>query len=279
MTNDRADAWLASGMEPEIVDATGRSPVILHAPHGSTRIPSVYRAQFTIDDAALAREVGALTDHAVDRMVRRALDTVDASAVIAQISRLVVDVERFDGDGEEMSAVGMGVLYTHGAWRDRIRELPDAARTELMQHFERYSLAFEQLVDRALKVHGRAVILDVHSYASRALPYELHAGDRRPPLCVGYDERHMTPSLLGHVRETFGHLEIVVNEPFAGAYVPLKHLGRDVRVESVMLELRRDHYMDEATREVGAAAVNALAERIARVARSVDRDSCSEARR
>jgi N-formylglutamate deformylase len=34
-----------------------------------------------------------------------------------------------------------------------------------------------------------------------------------------------------------------VNEPFAGAYIPLRHLGRDSRVTSVMVELRRDTYL------------------------------------
>ncbi|WP_192575790.1 N-formylglutamate amidohydrolase [Agrococcus sediminis] len=243
--------------------------MILHAPHGSMRIPPAFRGHFVIDDAALERELLALTDHGVDRMVRRALESCDASAVIAGVSRLVVDVERFPGDEEEMNAVGMGVLYTHGAWRERIREVPDEARAELMGHFECYSFGIGQLVDRALEQHGRAVIVDVHSYASRPLPYELHAGDQRPPLCVGHDERHMTHSLLGHVRDAFRDLEQVDNEPFAGSYVPLKHFGLDSRVQSVMLELRRDHYMDEGNGRLDRAAVDALGDAIAQLAEAV----------
>lgn len=258
----------ARELEPTVVDATGRSPVILHAPHGSTRIPSPFRDHFTIDDAGLRRELLALTDHAVDRMVRRALESCDASAVIAEVSRLVVDVERFPGDEEQMNAVGMGVLYTHGARRERIREVPEPAQAELMLHFERYSSAVERLVDRSLERHGRAVIIDVHSYPGQALPYELHADGRRPPLCVGYDDRHMEPSLLSCVREVFGHLDQVDNEPFAGAYVPLKHFGRDPRVQSVMLELRRDQYMDERTGDLDGGAVDALGDAIARLARA-----------
>lgn len=258
----------ARDLEPTVVDATDRSPVILHAPHGSTRIPSPFRNHFTIDDAGLRRELLALTDHAVDRMVRRALESCDASAVIAEVSRLVVDVERFPGDDEEMNAVGMGVLYTHGARRERIREVPEPARDELLLHFQRYSSAVERLVDRALERHGRAVIIDAHSYPSQPLPYELHADSHRPPLCVGYDERHVAASLLSCVREVFSHLEQADNEPFAGAYVPLKHFGRDARVQSVMLELRRDQYMDERTGDLDDGAVDALGDAIARLARA-----------
>ena len=253
-------------MRPTVIDATARSPVILHAPHGSTRIPLAFRGHFVIDDAALERELLALTDHGVDCMVRRALESCDASAVIAEVSRLVVDVERFPSDEEEMNAVGMGVLYTHGAWRDRIREVPDTARAELMGHFERYPLEIERLVDRALDQHGRAVIIDVHSYPSRALPYELHATDARPPLCVGFDDRHMTAELRQHVRDAFAGLEQRDNEPFAGAYVPLKHFGRDRRVQAVMLEVRRDQYMDEVTGVVEERAIEPLAAGIAQLA-------------
>ena len=39
-----------------------------------------------------------------------------------------------------------------------------------------------------------------------------------------------------------------MNEPFAGSYIPLRHFGRDNRVSSVMVELRRDTYMrDDGT--------------------------------
>jgi N-formylglutamate deformylase len=37
--------------------------------------------------------------------------------------------------------------------------------------------------------------------------------------------------------------EIAVNEPFAGSYIPLRHFGLDDRVQSVMVELRRDTYL------------------------------------
>jgi hypothetical protein len=36
-----------------------------------------------------------------------------------------------------------------------------------------------------------------------------------------------------------------LDTPFAGTYVPLKHLGRDRRVRSIMIEVRRDLYQTE----------------------------------
>jgi len=40
---------------------------------------------------------------------------------------------------------------------------------------------------------------------------------------------------------------IAFDRPFAGAMVPLPYLGNDQRVQAVMIELRRDLYMDEET--------------------------------
>jgi hypothetical protein len=40
---------------------------------------------------------------------------------------------------------------------------------------------------------------------------------------------------------------IAFDRPFAGALVPLSYLGNDRRVQAVMIELRRDLYMDEET--------------------------------
>jgi N-formylglutamate deformylase len=53
---------------------------------------------------------------------------------------------------------------------------------------------------------------------------------------------------------------IAFDRPFAGALVPLPYLGNDRRVQAVMIELRRDLYMDEETgRRRGAFAACATA--------------------
>jgi len=183
-----------------------------------------------------------------------------ASAVINGLSRFAVDVERFPDDSEEMNAVGMGVLYTHGSRRQLIRRVAAGDGDPLLVYFAAYSDRFTALVDATLAVHGRAVIIDVHSYPEHELPYELYGGGFRAPLCVGSEPFHASAALLDTVAESFPNLEARANTPFAGAYVPLKHYQTDARVSSVMLEIRRDVYLTEATLEVKPAGFAALRE-------------------
>ena len=46
---------------------------------------------------------------------------------------------------------------------------------------------------------------------------------------------------------------VEIDRPFAGALVPLRWYGTDHRVASLMIEVRRDVYLDEATGQPGAA--------------------------
>ena len=46
--------------------------------------------------------------------------------------------------------------------------------------------------------------------------------------------------------------------PFAGTLVPLKHYGKEPRVNSVMIEIRRDQYMDESSLVVDNERINLL---------------------
>jgi N-formylglutamate amidohydrolase len=242
------------GSTIQILDATASSPVVLHAPHAGRTFPVSCLEAFTVSRQELAREHRRLADHATDRIVMLA---GAGSRISAGLSRLIVDVERFEGDAEEMNAVGMGALYTHGSDRQPIRTLDEAERERLLAYFHTYGELFGDLVDRALEEHGYAAILDVHSFAREALPYELHAGDRRPDLCIGVDDEHTPPALIDAVETEFAGWEIAIDEPFRGTYVPLRHLP-DRRVSSVMLEIRRDRYLrddgstdDDAVRDIG----------------------------
>lgn len=229
----------------EVIDAADSSPVIIHAPHGGSAVPSWAAPAYTIGAEELREEQRTLEDHRTDEMARAAAGAARCSAVISRISRFVIDVERFDSDEEEMLQVGMGMLYTHGTRRQRIRTVPAELEERLRAYYREYGALVTDLTARALEAHGRAFIIDLHSYPTLPLASELHAIDERPPLSVGYERLHIDEPTRAAVREAFGFLEQSDNKAFRGSYVPLAYYGTDARVRSMMLELRRDQYLVE----------------------------------
>ncbi|GHH75163.1 hypothetical protein GCM10018793_17830 [Streptomyces sulfonofaciens] len=247
------------------------SPVILHVPHSSRVLPGPVRAAIVLDDAALERELDHITDAHTAELAAEATAAAGARRpwrFVNGLSRLVVDPERFPDEREEMRAVGMGAVYTHTTHRAPLRPVETDPAPLLDRYFHPYTEAMTATVDERLAATGRAVIIDVHSYPTHALPYELHGHGPRPPICLGADDHHTPPALLDLAHEVFADFGGVdVNTPFAGAYVPLKHHRTTTEVSSLMIEIRRDLYMSEPGGPAGlglAALGTALAELVER---------------
>ncbi len=247
MTNVNDAVHLDSSKTPFIEqDNSDTSPVLIHAPHSSIAIPPNFRSDFLLNDVALENEAATMADTATDQL---ALGTYEASSIkpslfINKLSRLVFDPERFNDDSEEMNAVGMGVLYSKTSSGLPLRNLTPERSKELIDLlFIPYSEALQALVERTLNKHGKVIIIDLHSYSKEALEYELHKDLPRPQVCLGVDSFHTSAELLSLAKHLFGEeYEVSINAPFIGTYVPLKFYLRDRRVQSIMLELRKDTY-------------------------------------
>ncbi|WP_449350385.1 N-formylglutamate amidohydrolase [Streptomyces shaanxiensis] len=229
----------------DLLPGAGESPVILHVPHSAREIPAEVRAGIVLDDPALEREL----DHIVDAHTAQLAEVAAGLAgttpwrFVNRLSRLVVDPERFPDEREEMLAVGMGAVYTRTTHREELRPADTDPEPLIARYFRPYARAMTDAVAERLKAVGRAVIIDVHSYPSEPLPYELHGEGPRPPVCLGTDSFHTSPELVAAAREAFG--EAGLDSPFSGTYVPLEFYGRDPRVSALMVEIRRDTYMTE----------------------------------
>ena len=226
-------------------------PLVVHVPHSSTNIPPEVRRTFCLDDGQLRYELLRMTDWHTDRLFSGGLD-LGGTVFLNRMSRLVVDPERFPDDHHEvMAAKGMGAVYTRTADGRPLRKsmLPEERTRLLEAYFHPYARAFKDVVSRMLDRHGRCLILDGHSFPSVPQPYELDQEIPRPQICLGTDNIHSPESLVREVevRCVAQGLHVARNTPFAGTYVPLRYWHTDSRVSSLMIEIRRDLYMDEET--------------------------------
>lgn len=224
--------------------------VILHIPHNSTLIPASVRDQFAVSDAELEDEILKMTDHHTHDLF--AQDVNSSQVVASPVSRLVVDVERFEDDAlEPMSGVGMGVVYTRAHDTKTLRRpISQHERDELLNQWYRpHHLRLSNAVENAIKCHGRCLIIDCHSFPKKALPYEKSQDADRPDICIGTDEYHTPQQLADWLVNAFRRSgrSVSLNSPFSGSLVAQGYYHLDKRVESVMIEVCRDIYMDENT--------------------------------
>lgn len=223
-----------------------RVPILLHIPHSSTKLPAEYRAAFCLSDAQLQTELLHMTDRYVDAFALPGL-----TRLRFPVSRLVCDVERFRSDGDEsMASVGMGAVYTHGSLGQPIRRISPPQKEELLRrYYDAHHRRLAALAGEMLHRCSNCTVLDLHSFASVALPYEQNGTAPRPEICIGTDPFHTPEALYAHAEQFFRNRGYTVgrNTPFAGTIVPLPYYRTEAALHSMMLEIRRDLYMDEKT--------------------------------
>lgn len=221
--------------------------VLLHIPHASTVIPDRFADLFALDPREVEEELLVMTDHHTDTL----FEFDDADRLVFPVSRLLVDPERFRDDAQEpMSSRGMGVVYTkthHG------RDLKSDRTREILveEYYDPHHAAMDAWVSDRLRMHGRCLIIDCHSFPRTPLPCDLDQTAIRPDICIGTSALHTTDTVTRVACSAFESrgYTVEVNRPYEGTIVPLRYLGEDPSVQSIMIEVGRWLYMDEATGE------------------------------
>jgi len=224
--------------------------MILHIPHSLRIVPNQVRDQFVVTDEELDLELTRMTDAFTDELFSLA----GSMTVQFPVSRLVVDVERFEDDEiEPMSKVGMGKITMKTSHDQQLRRplKSDEIEDLIARYYRPHHRALLDAVEGELASRGKALIVDCHSFPSRPLPCDQDQTVPRPDFCIGTDLFH-TPmklaSLAVHELQKSGY-KVDLNRPYAGAIVPMKFYGKDPRVSSIMIEVNRSLYLDEATGE------------------------------
>jgi N-formylglutamate deformylase len=223
--------------------------VVLHVPHDAALVPEDVRGQFTVGEEELHRELCMLTDHHTHELFVG--DHPEHLVIRSPVSRLVVDVERFEDDAlEVMAERGLGVLYRCTSRLTPLRrDISSEERENLLRRYYRpHHAALERAVADVLAEFGRCLVLDCHSFPSTPLPYEAAKPDApRPDICVGTDGFHTSLRVCEAFENAFRKQgwSVCRDEPFAGALVPASRYQKDSRVQGLMVEVNRKLYLEE----------------------------------
>lgn len=235
----------------EVVNGPGRAPLLLICDHASNAVPRGLRGlglDAGVAGRHIAWDIGAA---AVTRSLARRLD---APAVLAGYSRLVIDCNRPPGDPTSVPPTSDGVTVPGN------RDLDQPAREARLETcFWPYHCTITRLLARMWDGDRAPALLAIHSFTPR-----LNGQDR--PWHVGVlwnrDPRMAVP-LMHRLRERDG-LCIGDNEPYSGreiGYSMDTHAG-SAGLPHAAVEIRQDLIADEAGAERWAGI---LAEPLARI--------------
>lgn len=224
-------------------------PIAAHIPHAGTLVPDALRDQFLPWAGELWREIAMVTDWYTDEL----FGIPGIAITQTPISRVVVDLERYEDDNlEKNAAFGQGVIYTHNTLGEQIRrELSPRERSLLLDNY--YRPFYHQLclnIEQQIARWGHCLLLDCHSFPEEPLAHEDDGGWPRPDICLGYCNN--TPQwLLDSCLNMFHQrgYSVGTNFPYAGCLVPARFQG-NVQVPAIMIEVNRRLYLKPATREV-----------------------------
>jgi N-formylglutamate deformylase len=203
--------------------------IVVHVPHASTHVPNELRAQFLLSADALLDEAIQSADLYTDDLSRCAFP--NATHIIADISRIVVDVERYEIDAEEvMAKQGRGVIYFKTRQGHPLRRpISLEERNKLLEFF--YTPHWSKLKAAAKD----QVLIDLHSYPVHPWPIELNTDANRPEIDIGTSDVLTPKQWLKAMIEHFegAGFSVGVNTPYAGVI----DAGSKY---AVMIEIRRD---------------------------------------
>ena len=140
----------------ELFNLRGRAPLLATCDHASNRIPAAL-GELELGESDLRRHIG--WDIGAAGVTRRLADRLDAPAILAGYSRLVVDCNRDVADPTSMPAVSDGVEVPGNA---ALTETARRRRIEAL--FRPYHRAIEQALDGFAARGVHPALLSIHSF-------------------------------------------------------------------------------------------------------------------
>ena len=223
-----------------IVNAEGKSSVLLVCDHASNRIPG------SLDNLGLGEE--SLQQHiAYDigsgNLIRHLVEHLDAPGVLAGYSRLVVDLNRNLEDESLMPLVSDGTVILGN------QKMSEAHRNQRIRDFYTpYRQAIDGMINGFRERGITPALIAIHSFTPQMLGY------RRPwQIGVLWDKDPRIPvPLIRNLRSMPGELQIGDNEPYSGKHpadYTIDHHAEAQGLPHVSIEVRQDLVADEAGAE------------------------------
>jgi N-formylglutamate deformylase len=245
-------------------------PVLVSVPHAGLRVPEELRAQILADEKVLRTDADLGVDDLFDGVTE-----VGASLLVAEVSRLVVDLNRARGDVDSLSVpehksplpdARRGVVWRLSSSGQPVLAHP-LSLAELENRLLRYHEPYHETLRKTLVEirdrHGYAILLDGHSMPG------FPRGDggahprRRAEVVPGWNGGTSCSARVVEEAARFFRsrgYSVAVDDPYPGGFIT-RHYGKpEEDWHALQIEVNRDLYLDPLTLERNPAGFARLRE-------------------
>jgi len=222
-------------ISPEIINKDGRANLVLLCDHASNYIPEEYQGLGLAEDMLethIAWDIGA------EGITRRLSAALDAPAVLARHSRLLVDSNRELEDPTLILEVSDGVTIFGNAGLNG---------KERLKRIKNYHAPFHAACDAVIlaRLESQPHIIGLHTFT-----HVFGGLSRDLELAVLWNQDKRLAEKFGHAFEDLGYA-VGWNEPYSGTsfFYSLDRHGRDNGLLHATLEVRQDLVSDQAGQE------------------------------
>lgn len=248
-------------------------------PHAGEEVPSECKWLQALDPVVQKQDM----DRFVDQLYLPAIQSLEIPSVIAHINRYVVDLNRSETDIEARSVKGAenqldrfadkGLHWVKTTQGESLLKEPHTF--EFHKHLvESYYRPWHRKVEEMYSSLKKSFLeqeifqLDCHSMPSRATAAHTDAGEIRPEVVISdYNAKSCSAFykdlVLNAYQSEFN--DVNYNYPYIGGGVTVKYGKPSQRQNCIQVELRRDLYMDEETKDLLPDKAEALKQKLARV--------------
>jgi predicted N-formylglutamate amidohydrolase len=214
-----------------IINARGQAKILLVGDHASNAIPRALN-NLGLGDAALEQHIAY--DIGTRKLINHLSQHLDAPAVLAGYSRLVVDLNRSLEDNSVMPEISDNMVIPGN------QNMSEEHRNQRIQSFYTpYRKAIDMALHRFRESHVVPAFIAIHSFtpqiAGFARPW--HAG-----ILWDKDPRIPLP-LMQHLRAHPDGFNIGDNEPYSGKHpadYTIDHHAEATGIPHVSIEIRQD---------------------------------------
>ncbi|NKB61303.1 MAG: N-formylglutamate amidohydrolase [Gammaproteobacteria bacterium] len=240
----------------EVINESGDAPILITCDHADNRIPESLKG-LSISDALRGQHIAY--DIGAKQVAMMLSEKFDAPLLVANYSRLVIDLNRHPGDPGLIPQVSDGheIPGNKGLTRAQRHQRMDAL-------FEPYHRRHKVLVDQLESQHESPIIFSVHSFTPvmQGFVRPWHYG-------VLWDQCHELAEKLVIGLRRDESLCIGENQPYNAVeprgYSMNVH-AQDRGIDMGLIEIRQDLIEHETGQRIAAGIVgNALREAIGRV--------------